>query len=540
MYQVEIPADRNQRAEVLHRYIYSFCTDKILRRFNSKIPGFKPHYVSLLLPPTDSITLEEYRTYSEKEVVLPQRLASRDETRIYALLKALLPRRNVKLADKRLILDTENQWNLWECFKHFLGKAQDCLRDLQALKGIPHKIKEEEIESALAHLDGLNVAMAGIFLLTHYSPSFWIVMERMAPLLELRLGPETRGNRTPSASPTRHPEPGQDSAEYSPPSSTTQTGPGDHPSSPHSTATADADSSEWSDDDDATSDVETTRNPSRRSARKTERPEDLHDVISKSWSRVTIMIRHWMKSITQWHHGMEDLAHGRRELGILSKSLTIDVTVAPMSPLPSRQTSLIETIKSTSYSSDVEAALSILRGNATSLSLNGATGELLQALGNQDLTDEAVSEMWESGFLGGIHCEAQLAYNIVQRSSVGGADLFLSILPIIVSSNLGHECLIGVSKRCCFCCAVLLRALKVNDGDIVGHGKIYSWSPPCEASEETKQIVLKKLREKFEAYLKGCDRRGHRTPDSGSGNDSNGGLSPLLVDYLITKIKAME
>ncbi|KAG8975306.1 hypothetical protein FRC05_005864 [Tulasnella sp. 425] len=149
--------------------------------------------------------------------------------------------------------------------------------------------------------------------------------------------------------------------------------------------------------------------------------------------------------------------------------------------------------------------LRILRRNAALLCENGATEPLLQTLANRELADDAVSDTWRSGFRGGIHCEAQLAYQILQKSPES------------------HKCLIGVSKRCCICCAVLLRALNVNDGDIVEHGKIYSWTPPCEATEDKKQIVLEELKTKFRSYLEGCDPLRHRTPDSGSSNDSDDG-----------------
>ncbi|KAG8970743.1 hypothetical protein FRC05_011694 [Tulasnella sp. 425] len=492
LYQAE-PEDKEKATTILHRYIYSFCVDKISRRFNSKIPGFKLSYVSLLLPSTDNITFEDYQAHSKKTVILPQRLVTRDESILHQMLTKRFPDQSFKLSDSRpqqLTLDVECQWTVWTFFQHFLRQAQDCLND-RAAKSKQDKLKEEEIQTALQRLDELMEALAVIYLLAHRSPSFWIVMGRMAPLLEARLDPETHGNHTHSAGSTPHPGPSRDSAEHSL-SSATDTRPDHHPSTPHSMATVDADISEESDDDDATSDAETTRHVP--SARRPKQPEELHDVISKYWPHVTIMVRHWMKSIAQWHHGLEDLNRGPKKLGILSKSLSIDVTVAPVSPLPTQQASLIDTIKSTFPDSDTKDMLSILRSNATLLCENGAKEDLLRTLANRDLTDDMVSDTWKLGFRGGIHCEAQLAYQIFQKSPV-------------------------------------------NDGDIVEHGKIYSWSPPYEAPEEKKQIVLGELRDKFISYMQGCVPLTNRTPDPGSSNNSDESRRSSLLKKVAAKMK---
>ncbi|KAG8951185.1 hypothetical protein FRC04_006667 [Tulasnella sp. 424] len=254
-YQEE-QGDHIKAARLLHRYIYSFCIDKIFRRFNSKIPGFTPRYISLLLPPTDNITFEDYQAHSGKDIVLPQRLATRDESVLHKFLEARYPGRSFKLSDsptKQLILDVEGQWTLWTFFKDYLKQAQDCLNDVRDTKSKQGDLKEEEIQTALQRLNELRLGLGVIFQLARRSPNFWIVMGRMAPLLEARLvgicladgsvlrayfvqqGPETHGNHPPSVGPTPHPGPGRDSAEHSP-SSATDTGSDYHPSSPHSVA----------------------------------------------------------------------------------------------------------------------------------------------------------------------------------------------------------------------------------------------------------------------------------------------------------------
>ncbi|KAG9046728.1 hypothetical protein FS837_003794 [Tulasnella sp. UAMH 9824] len=512
LYQTETADQVENATRVFRRYIYSFCFEKIMRRFNSKIPGYQLRYTSLFL--SDEITLDDYRGSRPREVVLPQKLARSDESTLKAALEAMYRNRNFKLSatlPHRLVLDDDDQWAVWNCFKRCLKNLQTALADIRRLRNKGEKVEQKDLDSALQRLDEVEEDMGIIFFLARHSPSFWIVTERMAPLFERRLAPEA-GSHHNAPSPGQAAQSGraQDMIE-SYPLSTSNTYQEAHPSSSSLATIVDGDSSDESDDDDATSDVETTRHA--RSTRKSEPSEDLHEVISRSWSHVTKMARRWMKSITQWHHGFEDLERGPKKLGILSKNLAIDITVAPRSPSPSQQTSLIGTIKSINPDSNIKTMVSILRENVTTLLQNGVTEELLRRVADQDLTDEELSGIWESGFRGGIHCEAQLAYNILQRSS----------------STQGHKCLIGISKRCCFCCATMLKVLKVNDVDIVEHGKVYSWSPPCEASEDTKQKVLEKLKEKFQSYVETqLDKRHIRTPDLGSSTDSEDDRRPSL------------
>ncbi|KAG8921389.1 hypothetical protein FRC00_008695, partial [Tulasnella sp. 408] len=413
LYRTETADQVENATRVFRRYIYAFCFDKIMRRFDSKVPGYKLRYTDLFL--SDKITLDDYRTSRSREVVLPEKLARSDESTLKAALEAMYRNRDFNLSPHRLILDDDGQWAVWNCFKRCLKNLQTALADVRRLRNKGERAEEKDLHSALQRLDEVEEDMGIIFLLARHSPSFWIVMERMAPLFERRLDPEARSHHDPP-SPGQAAQRGraQDTVE-SYPLSTNNKDPGAHSSSSSLAVTVDGDSSDGSDDDDATSDVETTRHA--RSTRKSEPQEDLHEVISKSWSHVTKMARRWMKSITQWHHGFEDLERGPKKLGILSKNLAIDVTVAPRSPSPSQQTSLIDTIKSIYPESNIKTMVSILRENATTLLQNGATEELLRRIADQDLTDEKLSGIWESGFRGGIHCEAQLAYNILQRSS---------------------------------------------------------------------------------------------------------------------------
>ncbi|KAG8902070.1 hypothetical protein FRC01_009670, partial [Tulasnella sp. 417] len=281
LYQTDSPDQAEIATRVLRRYIYSFCFDKIMRRFNSKVSGYQARFTSLFL--SDDITLENYRGSSPKEVVLPRRLASSDESTLKIALEAMYPNRHFKLSDTqphRLILDVEDQWAVWSCFKRCLSNLQTALTEIRNLKSKRERMKEKDLDSALQHLDEVEEDMGIMFLLAHHSPSFWIVMERMAPLLERRLAPETGGrhDNTFNYDQTTTRSETQGSVELYP-LSTNNTN--SNLSSRSSTTSVDGDDlEEFDDDDDATSDVETTRQS--RSARKAELPEDLHEVIAKS------------------------------------------------------------------------------------------------------------------------------------------------------------------------------------------------------------------------------------------------------------------
>ncbi|KAG8893337.1 hypothetical protein FRC01_013664, partial [Tulasnella sp. 417] len=252
--------------------------------------------------------------------------------------------------------------------------------------------------------------MGILFLLATRSPSFWTVMERMAPILKGRIESETvYAHDIPSTTQATHPGPGGGAAKYSPPFAKTAK-PGDRfMTNPNTESSGGFDA----DDDDATSGAELA--VPTRSTRMTEQPEDLHDMISRNWSEITIKTRNWMKSVTQWHHVFEDIHQGQKKLGILSTRLAIDVTVTPVPPSPTQQAPLTDTIRSAFPESDTKEMLDVLRSNAASLCLKGAGEDLLQMLANQALTYEELEERWVSGFRGDIHCEAQLAYNIFQN-----------------------------------------------------------------------------------------------------------------------------
>lgn len=80
----------------------------------------------------------------------------------------------------------------------------------------------------------------------------------------------------------------------------------------------------------------------------------------------------------------------------------------------------------------------------------------------------------------------------------------------------------------------MLQHLECEDKHIGRHGKVYPWSPPPEADIETKEAVLKALKEQLVKCL--CSQHeGHRTGDSGpissKGSPRDGIDLPRFPDY---------
>jgi len=89
-----------------------------------------------------------------------------------------------------------------------------------------------------------------------------------------------------------------------------------------------------------------------------------------------------------------------------------------------------------------------------------------------------------------VHCETKLAFSTIDSNSI------------------------GVSKRCCFCCNIVLRELDFHEPS--AHNKIYPWIPPLGLEESIKRTVVSKLRVTLLDYLyKSCST----TPESSSGSE---------------------
>lgn len=79
--------------------------------------------------------------------------------------------------------------------------------------------------------------------------------------------------------------------------------------------------------------------------------------------------------------------------------------------------------------------------------------------------------------------------------------------------------MIGISKPCCYSCNFVLKALGINSGDLVTHGRVYPCALPPAVPADVKRLLLedlvKILKSRLVQHIYGC-----LTPDSGAASDS--------------------
>ncbi|KAG9022292.1 hypothetical protein FS837_006482, partial [Tulasnella sp. UAMH 9824] len=232
-------------------------------------------------------------------------------------------------------------------------------------------------------------------------------------------------------------------------------------------------------------------------------------------SGVALRTRGWLRRLTQWHAALNDLSQGHLAVAILNKKLTIKVEVAPLPIEPTKQASLREAVEAVVGEDRVDENLDLILSRARQ---KWSEPDRLpswpagKTLVTASIYDELSLKSWEDQFLSSsIHCEACLACELPENVVKKGA--------------------IGVSKRCCFCYTVLLRALGVKQKILSSHGKVYPYAPPPQASEPVKQKLLGALKEKLGKALEKY-AASHRTGDSSPGSD-HGSAAPRYVDLKI-------
>ncbi|KAG9026095.1 hypothetical protein FRB95_009402 [Tulasnella sp. JGI-2019a] len=109
------------------------------------------------------------------------------------------------------------------------------------------------------------------------------------------------------------------------------------------------------------------------------------------------------------------------------------------------------------------------RARAFLLNETQRLGTRNDALGSALADGNAGDERWTNEFCGSDHCEPYLACD----------------------QTLAKE--VGISKRCCFCCAVFLKALRRGLTYTGSHWKVFAWAPPTSAPRDAKEVVLKEL-----------------------------------------------
>ncbi|KIO22931.1 hypothetical protein M407DRAFT_9698 [Tulasnella calospora MUT 4182] len=100
-----------------------------------------------------------------------------------------------------------------------------------------------------------------------------------------------------------------------------------------------------------------------------------------------------------------------------------------------------------------------------------------------DFSEEAMQD-WEEAFEGCVHCKANLACRMY-----------------LDDRNICEE-LIGVSKRCCFCCDSALLALYPHLKGVSSHGKVCHWAPPPGTPGFVKEAVLFELKIEFDRFVR--------------------------------------
>ncbi|KAG8988717.1 hypothetical protein FRB90_002562 [Tulasnella sp. 427] len=417
---------------------------------------------------------------------MPRKLRETSEAWLVKLLENWSPGRTwrVQAQDRNRLQvdDPGDQWEVWRAFLVCLRTLEDSIAVVAKIDCGGARISEDEFEKIVAQMDKLARYMSYVYLFTHASPTLWTIIERMAQLLAPKLVPIERKNgsqRESSNSP--HPELKRKLTNCKASSIADELIP----------------TSEEV-EEEITSDSEIPRQ-TRFQKRKRGPHEVYHDFVERHWSLVTIRIRHWLKSVTQWTQGIEDVASGKKQLGIFAKNLAVNVSSVPVHPSHNQQESLPETLRSTLPESEVENAVETLRQKARAKATSVDRAGILEQLSRELSTDPNSFKAWTSSFTGVIHCEAQLASEAARKHPM---------------------------------------SLRINDGDVVKHGKVYPWAPPRETPEDVKQDILRFLQRKLQKVLTQDNWRGTLDSVSNGGEERDGysssrpevGMSELEVD----------
>ncbi|KAG9027123.1 hypothetical protein FRB95_008120 [Tulasnella sp. JGI-2019a] len=202
-------------------------------------------------------------------------------------------------------------------------------------------------------------------------------------------------------------------------------------------------------------------------------------------------VQKWLKGLCHWHRAFVDLGSGGAVAHLLGpRQLRIEIVELMPITKPTQQAPLSKTLIALEPQNRGFAGVAqdSLRYQTQRAKDDGALGMVLAGDGSRD--DE-----WIEMFTGHVHCEAYLACSQTQSSIKE----------------------IGVSKRCCFCCAVFLDTLNPRLTYTGTHGKVHPWAPPANAPRTAKEAVLKALQNKLFEHF---DIR-RRSGDSGAGSDDD-------------------
>ncbi|KAG8985098.1 hypothetical protein FRB93_006107 [Tulasnella sp. JGI-2019a] len=234
--------------------------------------------------------------------------------------------------------------------------------------------------------------------------------------------------------------------------------------------------------------------------------EEVDDIIEDSGifarDSHTGKVQKWLKGLCHWHRAFVDLGNKGAIVKLLApRKLQIKVVEAMPIAEPTKQAPLSQTLMALRpLNQEFEkAARDSLRYQMQYAKGGGGMGMVLAGDGSCD-------KEWSQLFKGRAHCEAYLACDVETQISIKE---------------------IGVSKRCCYCCAGFLKALEPNVKYTRSDDRVYPWAPPANAPRPAKEAVLKALQDKLYEHI--VVRR-HGDSGAGSDDEATGGVMvPKLV-----------
>ncbi|KAG8924318.1 hypothetical protein FRC00_005244, partial [Tulasnella sp. 408] len=498
--------EKESNRDPLRCYVYCFCHKKILHRLQYGISGYSGRFLELFLGSKKkrAITVEDFQRRSKLAPESPKQ-GHVGEAWLYRQLAGRYRGEDfgpepTDGQSYRLRLDESQLWKLWEYFTTCLDDLQLSLEWLDATtRGNQPESYSKAKELLKSHVTPL---MRILYNFVHTAPTFWRLVVAMSDILSNRMGEERvaedprplwsspsdtgspDSNRSPSA-------PGEVASNFrgpqSPVSADSLPKDSDQPGLPYENHPGLPAQSDGEDSDDGLE------------------SEGAKGTVELS--AIALKIKIWLRRVTRWHGAIFDLSQGQMALGVLNKQLSIHVNVAPKAVQPERQASLRATVESLEGKGNADDKLKLILSRARdvykdrNLSKNTAAHSLV----NASLNDNASLERWEKLFpSSSVHCEARLACIIHQMQIQNVA--------------------IGVSKRCCYCCAILLSKLGFRKDNISYHGKVCSWPPPPEMDSDVKEYILKKLKRRLEQDLEKYSE-GRRQPHSSSGSEMGSGVT---------------
>lgn len=200
-------------------------------------------------------------------------------------------------------------------------------------------------------------------------------------------------------------------------------------------------------------------------------------------------VRQWLILLTQWYHVLADLKTYLPDLcNDLTAPLKIRARHADHAPNPRQQAALFKTLEFIDPKIGLQMKLTAIKAVASDKTTTDSQAlRVLRNLKDDQLEDP---KEWAEAFVGGIHCEAQLYQDLKEI-------------------GIPHA-VIGVSRRCCFCCNRLLEDAQLFPAT---HGRVYSWASPSDLDAESRRSILDDLKKHLQTFFSAARARS-RTRES--------------------------